>query len=550
VRSLSGLTQVDNAGTILGNVRFAPGAGSVLNNLAGGTLLAGSSLDLGAASNVLSNAGTLASGAARPATTAINGSLVQGAGGRLSVRIDTNASLADRFVLTGSARVAGEIAVTPLSAAVYRPGEVSAPFLTAAGGADLSGAVVTGGTAILGYGVVTGAGGATLVSTTDYTPAGLSASGNAIGERISAIELTGGSPLMDRIVAALVAIPDIPTLNRAYETVGGEGVTAIPQVTFAATQMAMNMTTDRMDAWRLGGLDAQRAASRSDLVQAGGGMRKPLRMWISMMASHASNQGLSGSSFGGAVGVDGELMDGAALVGVALNLSQSWFSNSAPSSSINATNFGLSGYAVGRFGQGYLSGIAYIGGNGAGYDRDLYALGLNLQTSTHINSTVAAGRIEGGWRVQIAESPLHLTPYLAIQPTQIWQGGASEGFGAVGAGLTYQGNGITALPMNLGFQLDAKWKLTDADEESLETWLRLAWMHDFLPNRSVSRGFAELAGQPLSTPGNWNVPNAAVVRAGVNYRLDRQSSLFGSLDATLSPTWRSVGGVFGYRRTW
>ena len=76
------------------------------------------------------------------------------------------------------------------------------------------------------------------------------------------------------------------------------------------------------------------------------------------------------------------------------------------------------------------------------------------------------------------------------------------------------------------------------------------WMHDFLPNRSVSRGFAELAGQPLSTPGNWNVPNAAVVRAGVNYRLDSHSSLFGSLDTTLSPNWWSVGGVFGYRRTW
>ena len=348
-----------------------------------------------------------------------------------------------------------------------------------------------------------------------------------------------------------MAIPDLPTLNRAYETVGGGGVTAIPQVTLAATQMAMNMTTDRMDAWRLGGLDAQRAASRSDLVQAGGGERKPLRMWISMMANHASNnQGLSGSSFGGAVGVDGELMDGAALIGVALNLSQSLFSNNAPGSTINATNFGLSGYAVGRFGQGYLSGIAYVGGNGAGYDRNLSALGLNLQTSTHINSTVAVGRIEGGWRFPVADSPLHVTPYLAIQPTQIWQGGASERFGAAGAGLTYQGNGITALPMNLGFQVDVKWKPTDAADESLETWLRLAWMHDFLPNRSVRRSFAELPGQPFSTPGNRNVPNAAVVRAGVNYRLDSHSSLFGSLDTTLSPNWWSVGGVFGYRRTW
>ena len=550
VQALSGVTTINNSGTLLGSIHLAPADGNVLNNLAGGTLLAGPTIDLGGNGNLLINAGTLASGASPFGQTAITGSLVQTRDGVLLVRVDTNAGRIDQFLVSGTARLSGAISPVLLNTGQYMPGTVTTPFLTATGGVSLGDAYVSGGSAIIHYGTLTAGDALSLITSTQYTPAGLSGAAWQVGQQISAIEMNPTSSLMQQIVRYLVTVPDVTTLSRAYETVGGEGVSAVPQVTLQATQMAMNIYTDRMDAWRIGGLNARQVSGRTDIQRSGGGEDKPVRIWMSMVGMAASDQNLSGTTFGGAMGVDGEMPEYPVLIGAALNLSQSIFNNSAPGSTINATNFGLSGYSVGRIGDGYLSGIAYVGGNGSGFDRNLYALGLNLQSSARFNSTVAAARVEGGWRFEVPESPVHITPYLAIQPTQVWQGGASEIFGGSGAGLSYKAASITALPMNLGFQLDGKWQLSDVAGESLEPFLRLAWMHDFMPDRRITRSFAELPSQSFSTPGKWNVSDAALIRAGMQVHLSPQTSLFASVDSTLSPTYRSIGGVFGLQYSW
>ena len=41
---------------------------------------------------------------------------------------------------------------------------------------------------------------------------------------IGAIQQDGGSPLLEAIVDELVTVPDVATLNKAYEAVGGNGV--------------------------------------------------------------------------------------------------------------------------------------------------------------------------------------------------------------------------------------------------------------------------------------------------------------------------------------
>ena len=75
-------------------------------------------------------------------------------------------------------------------------------------------------------------------------------------------------------------------------------------------------------------------------------------------------------------------------------------------------------------------------------------------------------------------------------------------------------------------------------------------MHDFLPDRTITRSFIDLPGQGFSSPGRWNVADAALVRVGMKYRLSEQASLFGSLDSTLSPTWWSVSGTAGLQVNW
>jgi hypothetical protein len=129
-----------------------------------------------------------------------------------------------------------------------------------------------------------------------------------------------------------------------------------------------------------------------------------------------------------------------------------------------------------------------------------------------------------------------------------WQGGATEDFGSLGHGLTFAPSGITALPTFLGAQVDAEWK--PPENVVFNPFVRLAWMHDFLPNRDVTRSFAELPGLSFSSTGTPTVSNAAALRAGMQYKLGERVSLSASVETELSASYRSFGGSFGLQWTW
>ncbi len=86
IRTLTGFADVTNGGTLTGNIALTPGAANLVTNLAGGTIAAGSSLDLGGTQGLLTNSGTLQSGSCSIATTVINGNLVQTASGVIVAR--------------------------------------------------------------------------------------------------------------------------------------------------------------------------------------------------------------------------------------------------------------------------------------------------------------------------------------------------------------------------------------------------------------------------------------------------------------------------------
>jgi outer membrane autotransporter protein len=547
VQSLSGGTTVDNAGVLTGSVQLAAGGANLLHNLAGGTLLLGPSIDLGGANGVLRNDGTLALAAPAIGSTLINGSLIQTGSGVLLFRVDRAAGQADQLAIQGSAQLDGIIRPEFVNQGIIVPGSWSNAIVVASGGVA-STAVTTPSTAIIGYALSVSGNSLVFNTTTNFAPAGLSAFGQRIGDLIGTIQADGGSPLMEQLVAGLVTIPDVGTLNRAYQAIGGDGVAAVPQATLAATGGAIDIFTDRMDAWRVGGLDGQMPRSALTPQTNIGDPDHPYHLWATMMAAGSTGSADSGQLYGGAAGIDGQVPGRPIFVGGGFTVAQSLVSVSAPSASVNATNYGASVYGVGRIGAGYVSALGYLGGNSSGFDRNLYALGFNLASSVRFGSTVAAGRIEGGYSFPIADTGANVTPYVALQPMQVWQGSASESFGSQGNGLRYGASGITALPAYLGVQFDAKWQ--PRPDMVFTPFVRLAWMHDFLPNREVSRSFAELPGASFTSTGNPVVSNAAVIRAGTQYKLGKQVSLFASLETQLSGSVNTIGGSFGLQWSW
>jgi len=113
----SGAEIVDNYGTVTGNVHLGPGANR-FNNKSGGLFNSGATAFLGAG-NLLHNAGTLSpGGAGKIRTTALTGNMVQTSGGTFAVDLDLGAATTDRVNATGTAKLAGTVAVTPKNPAL------------------------------------------------------------------------------------------------------------------------------------------------------------------------------------------------------------------------------------------------------------------------------------------------------------------------------------------------------------------------------------------------------------------------------------------------
>ncbi len=138
---------------------------------------------------------------------------------------------------------------------------------------------------------------------------------------------------------------------------------------------------------------------------------------------------MSGATFGGAVGIDGELTGLPVVLGGAASFSRSELDNDGYNAS-TATNYGaLSLYGLYQAGPAYVSAITTLGYGRTSFDRNLQGLGLNLSTSVDLDGTLFGGRVEAGYRMPVGKTVANVTPFAAFQPVTLWLGSGSESFG-------------------------------------------------------------------------------------------------------------------------
>ncbi|OYZ97750.1 MAG: hypothetical protein B7X99_13520, partial [Rhizobiales bacterium 17-65-6] len=552
IRTLTGFAQVTNGGTLTGNIALTSGAANWVTNLAGGTIAAGSTFDLGGTGNLLTNAGRLQSAADGLGAVTINGSLVQTATGVLAVRADQITGSSDTFTVSGTASLSGGVLGIVANPARAAPGHYDTAFLTALGGLSVSNLVALGDTAMLDFSLAGDGSGLTLGTTIDFTPGGLSSRGVIIGTLIGEIQNRGSSALFETIVPTLLEITSVGGLDQAYESVGGGAVSMVPQSLMNAAGAAMAGVTTQMDLWRMGLRPASSAlgyaAAAAGTPSADEATGPNRFFWGSPMGSLTTGGGLSGSTIGGTAGIDGELAGGNTLLGAALNFSTSGLSDSAYGATVDSSFGSFSLYGLHQWGPAYVSAIVTAGYGSANFNRNLYNLGLNLATDSGFDSTLLGGRIEAGYSFALGGSGASLTPFIAFQPTTLWLGSGSEQFGTLGAGLSYDATTITALPLYLGVQVDGIW--TAANGQRYAPYLRAAWMHDFSPARNVPRSFAELPGLSFTGSALPTVSNAADLHAGLQFLAGPNMALSAGLDAQIAESYSTVGASASFRVRW
>ena len=216
-----GNNTVNNSGTVIGNVDLGPGR-NAFNNLPGGTFNSGATVKLGSG-NPLNNSGNLSPGGSGVIqTTALTGNLVQGSAGKISVDINPGTGQADRINASGSAKLAGQVALNLLNL-TPTIGATASTLVQTGGGVTNNGLALGALPAVVAYQLEFPNGNdVVLQGGLNFAPAGLNSNQAAIGQSINAIQLAGGSPKFLPIVQAILTIPDVSSLGQAYNQLSPE----------------------------------------------------------------------------------------------------------------------------------------------------------------------------------------------------------------------------------------------------------------------------------------------------------------------------------------
>ncbi|WP_372088248.1 autotransporter outer membrane beta-barrel domain-containing protein (plasmid) [Tistrella mobilis] len=547
IDSRIGDTTVTNKGTLTGSIKLGDGGANLLTNEAGATINSGASIDLGGTGSFV-NHGRLQQATEGVVTTTINGGFTQSEDGEVQLRVDHATGKADGLHITGAASMDGKLSLATINSGSVKPGRLAiADVLVsdtglAAGNLELSAPA----SAILSYSLTNTDGRLGIQADADFTPEGLSGFGRRIGELLGRVQSEAASEYSKAITAGLVSISDTATLDRGYRSVGDTGAASVPQSMLTASTRAMQAVTGRLDSWRMGAAAAapgSRDAALDAAAEASGGGG---RAWMTPEGAYETGDGFDGHYFGTTIGIDGGADDGSFLVGGAFTYGETSYDLDGLAASGTGKQYGVSVYGLRRFGDAYASVIGYAATGNTRYTRDLRFLGLTRAAVTRFDGTTLGARLEVGYALPLTAG-LKITPFAAVEPTRLHLDEARDSF-SNGGGVVYEASDTISMPMTLGFQIGGP--VTFEDGSRIEPFFRAGWKHEFRPDRDITRHLAELPGVSFQGSDIEVPEDAAVLRAGVQYRLDEDFDLQLSVDSELSEERQSVGGTLSLRYRW
>ncbi|WP_334398052.1 beta strand repeat-containing protein [Bradyrhizobium sp. AZCC 2289] len=399
---------------------------------------------------------------------------------------------------------------------------------------------------------------------------GLSGNQQAVGNAIvSFFNSNGGIPL---VYSALT-----PTgLTQA----SGEIAAGSQQATFNAMNQFMGVMTDPFLAGRgdpVGAGGAPNAYAGESLAYAskGEGRSQSERDAYAMFTkaplaqTYEPRWSVWAAGFGGSQTTDGNAALGSnattsRLFGTAVGADYRFSPNTIAGFALagGGTNFSVTGGGSGRsdlfqagafvhhtVGAAYLSGALAYGWQDVTTDRTVTIAGVDRLRAA-FNANAYSGRVEGGYRyVTPWAGGVGLTPYAAGQFTTFDLPAYAEQAisGANTFALAYGSKSVTDTRSELGLRADKSYAVPNA---ILTLRGRLAWAHDFNPDRTIGTTFQALPGASFVVNGARQASDSALTTASAEMKWINGWSAAATFEGEFSNVTRSYAGKGAVRYAW
>ena len=362
--------------------------------------------------------------------------------------------------------------------------------------------------------------------------------------------------------------------------VSGETATGSQQTTFNAMGLFLGLLTDPFTAGREGGASGPPAFAAEESASAcaavgrkrSGSEREAYGM-ITKAAPRApvfdARWNLWAAGFGGAQTTDGNTALGSndttsRVFGLAAGADY-WFSPNTVAGFALAgggTHFSVVNGGTGRSdlfqagafvrhteGAAYLTAAAAYGWQDITTERTLTIAGIDRLRAS-FNANAWSGRIEGGYRMTKPWlGGIGVTPYAAVQATTFdlpaYAGSAVAGVNTFA--LAYAAKSVTASRSELGFRTEKSWAMPDS---ILTLRGRLAWAHDFNPDRAIGATFQTLPGASFVVNGAKQAGDSALTTGSIERKWRNGFSLAATFEGEFSDVTRSFAGKGVARYAW
>lgn len=559
--------------TLLGANSYRGGTtvnGGVLNvegSLGGPTAVnSGALMGSGSVGAISVNAGgTFAPGNGMPGSSmAVNGSLAFQSGAIYLVQL--NPSTAAYASVNGTAQLGGATVVANFAAGSYVAKRYT--ILTASGGVSgtFSPVIVSASPPSNVHGSLSyGANDVYLDLILSFgIPSGLNGNQQRVGDALTnAFNANGG-------IAAVYAALTPGGLTQA----SGEPATGSQQTTFNAMSQFLGLLTDP-GAQRDGGPGSAGGAAgfvEEDQASAyAAGRRTDAFAMLAKAPTQRFAQRWSvwAAGFGGSQSTNGNATDGSndmtsRIAGTAVGADY-WL---APNTKLGfalaggGTSFGVNALGSGRSdlfqagaylrhssGPAYLSAALAYGWQDITADRTVTIAGTD-RLRAEFNANAYSGRLEGGYRfIAPWVGGIGLTPYGAAQFTTFDLPAYTEqvisGTGAFA--LNYASKSVTDTRGELGLRGDKALALRDG---VLTLRGRLAWAHDFNPDRSAAATFQALPLASFVVNGAAQARDAVLTTASAEMKWTNGWSMAATFEGEFSSVTRSYAGKGSVRYGW
>jgi uncharacterized protein with beta-barrel porin domain len=200
-------------------------------------------------------------------------------------------------------------------------------------------------------------------------------------------------------------------------------------------------------------------------------------------------------------------------------------------------------------GPAYFSGALAYGWQDITTNRTVTIAGFD-QLRAEFNANAFSGRAEGGYRfISPWMNGIGITPYAAGQFTTFDLPAYAEQAvtGANTFALAYGAKSVTDTRSELGLRTDKSFAMPDG---VFTLRGRVAWAHDFNPDRNIGATFQTLPGASFVVNGAAQAPDSALVTASVEKKWLNGWSAAATFEGEFSSVTTSYAGKGVVRYSW